>query len=127
VFWVISVYFNIRNTLPKYGTFLLGHPVYESVDRDIFDDIKITLLTHGAVAQHPNLPGMKSRGLPYKLQTYATKREALDDPKMSDEIRSQWYAVERNEDVELPDVACYARAQICIRKKNKLSIHYLFI
>jgi len=28
VFWVISVYFNIRNTLPKFGTFLLGHPVY---------------------------------------------------------------------------------------------------
>jgi len=25
---VISVYFNIRNTLPKSGTFLLGHPVY---------------------------------------------------------------------------------------------------
>jgi len=28
VFWVISVYFNIKNTLPKSGTFLLGHPVY---------------------------------------------------------------------------------------------------
>jgi len=28
VFWIISVYFNIRNTLPKSGTFLLGHPVY---------------------------------------------------------------------------------------------------
>jgi len=28
VFWVISVYFNIRNTLPNSGTFLLGHPVY---------------------------------------------------------------------------------------------------
>jgi hypothetical protein len=28
VFWVISVYFNIRNTLTKSGTFLLGHPVY---------------------------------------------------------------------------------------------------
>ena len=28
MFWVISVYFNIRNTLPKSGTFLLGHPVY---------------------------------------------------------------------------------------------------
>jgi len=28
VFWVISVYFNIRNTIPKSGTFLLGHPVY---------------------------------------------------------------------------------------------------
>ena len=24
----MSVYFNIRNTLPKSGTFLLGHPVY---------------------------------------------------------------------------------------------------
>jgi hypothetical protein len=30
VFWVISAYFNIRNTLPKSGTFLLGHPVYVS-------------------------------------------------------------------------------------------------
>ena len=28
VFWVISVYFNIRNTLPKSGAFLLGQPVY---------------------------------------------------------------------------------------------------
>ena len=28
MFWVISVYFSIRNTLPKSGTFLLGHPVY---------------------------------------------------------------------------------------------------
>ena len=28
VFWVISVQFNIRNALPKSGTFLLGHPIY---------------------------------------------------------------------------------------------------
>jgi hypothetical protein len=28
VFWVISAYFNIKNTLLKSGTFLLGHPVY---------------------------------------------------------------------------------------------------
>ena len=28
MFWVILIYFNIRNTLPKSGTFLLGHPVY---------------------------------------------------------------------------------------------------
>ena len=27
MFWVLSVYFNIRNTFPKSGTFLLGHPV----------------------------------------------------------------------------------------------------
>jgi hypothetical protein len=31
VFWVISVYFNIRNTLPKSGIFLLGHPVYSKI------------------------------------------------------------------------------------------------
>ena len=30
VFWVISVQFNIRNTLPKFCPFLLGHPVYEA-------------------------------------------------------------------------------------------------
>ena len=30
--WVISVYFNIRNTLPKSGTFILGHPVYTESD-----------------------------------------------------------------------------------------------
>ena len=29
MFWVISVYFNIRNTLPKSDTFFLGHLVYE--------------------------------------------------------------------------------------------------
>ena len=28
VFWVISVYFNVRNILPKSGTFPPGHPVY---------------------------------------------------------------------------------------------------
>ena len=30
MFWVISVYFNIRNTLPKFCPFLLGHPVYST-------------------------------------------------------------------------------------------------
>ena len=28
MFWVISVYFNVRNILPKSGTFRPGHPVY---------------------------------------------------------------------------------------------------
>ena len=31
MFWVISVYFNIRNTLPNSRTFLLGHSVYNEV------------------------------------------------------------------------------------------------
>ena len=29
MFWVISVYFNVRNILPKSGTFPPGHPVCE--------------------------------------------------------------------------------------------------
>jgi len=41
VFWVISVYFNIRNTLPKFCPFLLAHPVYTSIihSQDVFDSI----------------------------------------------------------------------------------------
>jgi hypothetical protein len=31
VFGVISVYFNLRNILPKSGTFLPGHPVYTAI------------------------------------------------------------------------------------------------
>jgi len=45
VFWVISIYFNIRNTLPKSGTFLLGHPVYlESRDGHLTTDFKVLFL-----------------------------------------------------------------------------------
>jgi hypothetical protein len=43
VFWVISVYFTIRNTLPKSGTFFLGHPVY-SVDAFILKQVELLLL-----------------------------------------------------------------------------------
>ena len=31
MFWVISVYFGLRNILPKSGTFLPGHPVFVGV------------------------------------------------------------------------------------------------
>jgi hypothetical protein len=31
VFWVISVYFNIRNILPKSGRLLLGHLAYQII------------------------------------------------------------------------------------------------
>ena len=31
MFWVISVYFNVRNILPMSGTFNLGHPVYKGI------------------------------------------------------------------------------------------------
>ena len=60
MFWVISVYFNIRNTLPKFCPFLLGHPVYDlsslrvndgkvdecsSVECIFFDDVTQTVPT----------------------------------------------------------------------------------
>lgn len=96
------------------------YAIFESVDRDIFGDIKVCPLTHGAVAANPDLPRQKSPGLPLKTQGYATKGEALDDPEVLQAIRREWYAIERREHVQLPDVACYARAQICPRDKNKV-------
>jgi len=50
VFWFISIYFSIRNTLPKSGTFLLGHPVY-AVAKGITDNcgrrvVEDTILIH---------------------------------------------------------------------------------
>ena len=38
MFWVISVYLNIRNPLPKSGTILLGHAVYTGCPRRIVPD-----------------------------------------------------------------------------------------
>lgn len=95
--------------------------VYESVDQDIFGEFMITPLTHGAVASHPNLPLAKSPGFTLKRRGYKTKGEALADPNVIREIRRLWYDVERcDERAILPDVACYARAPICSRDKNKV-------
>ncbi|KAF6207347.1 hypothetical protein GE061_018588 [Apolygus lucorum] len=92
-----------------------------SVIQDL-DILKGTLipLTHGAVAKHPNIPKTKSPGFPYKERGYKNKGEALADPKVLCEIRCDWYSVERNAPVVLPDSACYARAQLCDRSKNKI-------
>ena len=35
-FWVRSVYFNVRNTLPKYGTFPPGHSVYSASKQAVY-------------------------------------------------------------------------------------------
>jgi hypothetical protein len=43
VFWVISVYFNIRNILPKSGRFLLGHSVYVPLTKSLFKSAGITV------------------------------------------------------------------------------------
>lgn len=110
--------YSCEKTPRKHST--IYNAIIESVDKDVFGDCCIIPLTHGAVAKHENLPGEKSCGLPYKLQGYKTKREALADPRVMNEIRKEWYAIERYEQVELPDVACYARAQICTRDKNKV-------
>ena len=37
MFWVLSVYFNVRNILPKSDTFPPGHPVY--IPEVVFDCI----------------------------------------------------------------------------------------
>ena len=63
MFWVISVYFNVRNTLPKSGTFLLGHPVYgefpgtcivwrQAVTNNIFQAFSQSVQSNGGVVCH---------------------------------------------------------------------------
>jgi len=55
MFWVISVYFNIRNTLLKSGTFLLGHPVYVCVCVYIYKHTHIMFQGDSAILQE-NIP-----------------------------------------------------------------------
>jgi hypothetical protein len=57
VFWVISVYFNIRNTLSKSGTFLLGHPDILGKDGAVLErvDSKASLDTAQKVQSLANL------------------------------------------------------------------------
>lgn len=93
----------------------------ESVRQDLFlGESTIIPLTTGAVAKHPDVPHAKSPGLPYKLEGFHTKGEALADPNVLKRIRQTWYDVEANKPVELPDVCCFARAQITGRDKNKV-------
>lgn len=104
-----------RHVQPSY------YMALESVRQDLkLYKTKIIPLTTGAVAKHPDFPGAKSPGLPWKTRGYKTKSEAVNDPAVLDEIRKVWYRVEQGHDVELPDVACYARAQISKRDKNKV-------
>ena len=53
MFWVISVYFNIRNTLPKSGTFLLGH-LYIQQDAKLHSLFYLETALHvsGATSTH---------------------------------------------------------------------------
>ena len=46
MFWVISEYFNVRNILPKSGTFPLEHPVYEVLPINVRLNIDGVALTH---------------------------------------------------------------------------------
>jgi len=57
VFWVISVYFNIRNTLPKSGTLLLGHSVYVNDLAKTVNDKTVPILFAGdtsMIVKSPN-------------------------------------------------------------------------
>ena len=88
MFCVISVYFNIMNTLPKSGTFLLGHPVYvivfiitHSHDEILYQNFLSTIT--GAVSRHPT----PYRNMPFRLVTnygrFAEARSPIFGPKHS--------------------------------------------
>lgn len=100
-------------------------PAYAMAIASVIEDLAIpegTIipLTHGAVANHPDFPKSKSPGLPYKNMGYKTKGEALADPTILNQIRKDWYSIERGHYIELPDSCAYARAQLCPRGENKV-------
>lgn len=97
------------------------YAVFESVRQDLgLYKHKVIPLTTGAVAKHKDFPASKSPGLPYKNLGYKTKGDVANDPAVMRDIRIMWYEIERGVKVELPDVACYARAGICGRSFNKV-------
>jgi len=74
VFWVISVYFNLRNILLKSGTFLLGHPVYSQkfsqagLEPGLTMNVllyHITNLVSCAAVQHTSVPSVPIRSSSY--------------------------------------------------------------
>jgi hypothetical protein len=73
VFWVISVYFNIRNTLPKFFTFLPGHPVYPSMKITGSETKRLTTLIGNVILK--NNGGETTRAttiLSNKIMSYTT-------------------------------------------------------
>ena len=83
MFWVISVYFNIRNTLPKSGTFLLGHPVYGF--SSLFQRRIDNLYNNGTSSVHINghTPGpipircSVHQGCPLSAQLFTLRQDPL--------------------------------------------------
>nr|APG78224.1 RdRp [Hubei partiti-like virus 4] len=92
----------------------------QSVIEDLEPSERLIPLTHGAVTKHENFPSTKSAGLPYKQMGIPTKGDAISNPDTLLEIQKEWYAIEAGHDVELPDAAVFARAQICSRDTNKI-------
>lgn len=86
------------------------YAAFQSVRRDFgLHKEKLIPLTTGAVVKHPDLPGAKSPGLPYKLQGFNTKREALSDPAVVSEIRQKWYDIGSGKHPDLADVGADLR------------------
>ena len=66
MFWVISVYFNIRNTLPKSGTFLLGHLyIYIYIYIFIYLFIYPFILPFHWHVRHAKIPCRSQENLPF--------------------------------------------------------------
>lgn len=93
--------------------------VLQSVVEDLRPREKIVPISKKCVTQHQNFPGPKSAGLPYKQRGLVTKRQAIEEPGVMDEISELWRDIGQRKNIDLPDVAVYARAQICEREKNK--------
>lgn len=107
-----------------YTPHLRDDPVYQMVFQSVREEWlagdQLIPLTLGGVAKHPDMPGGKSPGLPWKMLGYKSKREVAEDPKAMNQIGSLWQHVGAGRNTELPDCCLFARAQITTRDKNKI-------
>ena len=76
MFWVISVYFNIRNTLPKSGTFLLGHSVYTGVPGGI-PSRSVSTRIHQLLRDTGSLPSVSVQSERELVRTINTRENIL--------------------------------------------------
>lgn len=88
---------DLKSELMEYGCKKAGRlltDAYYMVLQSVVEDLKPTQpiipISKKAVTQHQNFPGSKSAGLPYKQRGLTTKKQAIEEPGVFEEISDLW-------------------------------------
>lgn len=93
--------------------------VLETVRKD-FEGVKVKPLSFDGVAKRSDFPGMKSPGLPYKLEGFRNKNDVIHVPACMETIANKWKDIGFRKHVYLEDVCLFARTQVAQRPANKI-------